>query len=88
MNMWKQRVVEKYLQRHSNGIWNRKICYSWDKARKSYAGKNIQLTDSHQIISSLEADEFYKYLGMEEKHDVNNNKVVKENVKKKNITDE
>ena len=29
-------------------------------------GKNIQLTDSHQI-RSLEIDEFCKYLGMEEK---------------------
>ena len=29
-------------------------------------GKNIQLTDSHQI-RSLEIGEFYKYLGMEEK---------------------
>ena len=35
-------------------------------------GKNIQLTDSHQI-RSLEVDEFYKYLGMEEKNGVNNN---------------
>ena len=42
------------------------------KQGKVMQGKNIQLTDSHQI-RSLEVDEFYKYLWMEEKNGVNNN---------------
>ena len=36
------------------------------KQGKVMRGKIIQLIDSHQI-NSLEMDEFYKYLGMEEK---------------------
>ena len=37
------------------------------KQGKVMQGKNIHLTDSYQI-RSLQVDEFYKYLGMEEKN--------------------
>ena len=75
------RIVEKFTKDIQMEFGIEKCATAKIKQGKVMQGKNTQLTDSHQIIRSLEVDEFYKYLGMEENNGVNN-KVMKENVKK------
>ena len=67
MNIWKQTwITEKFSKDIQMEFGIEKCATVEIKQGRVMQGKNFQLTESHQI-RSLEIDEFYKYLGIEEK---------------------
>ena len=60
------RIVEKFSKDIKMEFGIEKCATVEIKQGKVMQGKNTQLTDSQQIIRSLEVNEFYKHLGMKE----------------------